>query len=84
MTDDYTKNFSINICIDKEKFIDITIPTLILTIPCGLSFSCLMSLMVYTSNKPLIRKKYDKKYLFNYSYNYNYHSYRNICDYTNH
>ena len=38
--------------------IDIIIPTLFFTIPCGLSFSCLISLMVNTLIKPLIRKKY--------------------------
>ena len=36
---------------------DIIIPALIFTIPCGLSFSCLMSLMVYTLIKPLFNKK---------------------------
>ena len=37
--------------------IDIIIPALLFTIPCGLSFLCLISLMVYTLSKPLIRKK---------------------------
>ena len=37
--------------------IDIIIPALIFTIPCGLSFLCLISLMVYTLVKPLINKK---------------------------
>ena len=40
--------------------IDIIIPALLFTIPCGLSFLCLMSLMVYTLIKPLFNKK---KYL---------------------
>ena len=40
-----------------KKKIDIIIPALILTIPCGLSFLCLMSLMVYTLVKPLINNK---------------------------
>ena len=46
ITDDYdtfTKN-----CTNNENIIEIIIPTLLLTIPCGLSFLCLMSLMVYT------------------------------------
>ena len=37
--------------------IDIIIPALLFTIPCGLSFLCLMSLMVYTLIKPLFNKK---------------------------
>ena len=37
--------------------IDIIIPVLLFTIPCGLSFLCLISLMVYTLIKPLINKK---------------------------
>ena len=37
--------------------IDIIIPALLFTIPCGLSFLCLVSLMAYTLIKPLIRKK---------------------------
>ena len=37
--------------------IDIIIPALLFTIPCGLSFLCLISLMVYTLIKPLITKK---------------------------
>ena len=42
----------------KENKIDIIIQTLfLLTKPCGLSFLCLMSLMVYTLIKPLFNKK---------------------------
>ena len=37
--------------------IDIIIPALFFTIPCGLSFLCLMSLVVYTLIKPLFNKK---------------------------
>ena len=37
--------------------IDIIIPALLFKIPCGLSFLCLISLMVYTLIKPLINKK---------------------------
>ena len=43
-------------CRDNENNIDIIIPTLLLTIPCGLSFLCFMSLMVYTI-KPLFTNK---------------------------
>ena len=51
-TDDYKNN-----CTIHESDIDIIIPTLILTIPCGLSFICLMSLMVYTLIKPFFNSK---------------------------
>ena len=44
-------------CTDSENDIDIIIPALLFTIPCGLSFLCLISLMVYTLIKPLINKK---------------------------
>ena len=36
---------------------DIIIPALLFTIPCGLSFLCLISLMIYTLIKPLLNKK---------------------------
>ena len=41
----------------KDCNIDIIIPALLFTIPCGLSFICLMSLMIYTLIKPLFNKK---------------------------
>ena len=44
-------------CTDSEYNIDIIIPALLFTIPCGLSFLCLMSLVVYTLIKPLFNKK---------------------------
>ena len=44
-------------CTDSEYNIDIIIPALLFTIPCGLSFLCLISLMVYTLIKPLFNKK---------------------------
>ena len=44
-------------CTDKENNIHIFIATLFLTIPCGLSFLCLMSLMAYALNKPLFNNK---------------------------
>ena len=55
-TDDYDNNTFTN-CTDNENNIDIIIPTLIITIPCGLSVLYLMSLMVYTLMKPLFNSK---------------------------
>ena len=49
---EYDSTTDINIC-----NIDIIIPALLFTIPCGLSFLCLISLMVYTLIKPLFNKK---------------------------
>ena len=54
ITDDYD-NITIN-CTNNENNIDIIIPSLLRTIPCGLSFLFLMSLMVYTLIKPLFSK----------------------------
>ena len=48
----YDNTTDTNIC-----DIDIIIPALLFTIPSGLLFLCLMSLMVYTSAKPLFNKK---------------------------
>ena len=43
--------------LDENNFnIDIIIPALLFTIPCGLSFLCLISIMVYALVKPLINK----------------------------
>ena len=53
---DYDDTSSCN-CTDSENDIDIIIPVLLFTIPCGLSFLCLISLMVYTLIKPLFNKK---------------------------
>ena len=44
-------------CTTNENIIDIIIPSLLLRIQCGLSFLCLMSLMVYTLIKPLFNIK---------------------------
>ena len=58
ITDDYdniTENDSTTDTNDCN--IDIIIPAVLFTIPCGLSFLCLISLMVYTLVKPLIIKK---------------------------
>ena len=57
VTDDYNDTLSIkNNFTNNENNIDINIPTLLLTIPCGLSFLCLISFMVYTLIKPLFNK----------------------------
>ena len=56
-TDFNTTNYCDKItdnCTDIENNTEITIPTLSLTIQCGLSFLYLISLMVYTLIKPLI------------------------------
>ena len=67
LTNDYDKFTSSNIavydkmtltnCTNNENNIDIIIPSLILTIPCDVSFLCFMSLMVYTLIKPLFNNK---------------------------
>ena len=50
-------NMTLSNCTFNENDIDIIVPTLLLTIPCGLSFLCLMSLMVYTIIIPLFNNK---------------------------
>ena len=58
ITDDYNDTLSINNnCTDNENNIAINIPAILFTIPRGISFLCLISLMVYTLIRPLIRKK---------------------------
>ena len=59
VTNDYDKisSSSYTDCTNNENIIDITIPALLFTIPCGLSFLCLISLMVYTLIKPFFNKK---------------------------
>ena len=58
LTDYYNDSLSIdNYCTINENNIDNIIPTVLLTVPCGLSFLCLMSLMMYILIKPLINKK---------------------------
>ena len=57
ITDDYNNTLSIKIyCTNNDNNIEITIP-LITIIPCRMSLICLISLMVYTLIKPLIRRK---------------------------
>ena len=46
-------NMTQTICTNNENIIDINTPSIILTVPCGLSFSCMLSLMVYILIKPL-------------------------------
>ena len=53
---DYDNMTSCN-CTINENNIDIIIPAFLFTISCGLSFLCLMSLMVYTLIRPLLSKK---------------------------
>ena len=56
ITDDYNDTLSINNNgTNNDNNIDIVIP-LITIIPCGMSIICLISLMVYTLVKPLIKK----------------------------
>ena len=58
ITDDYNDTSSIhNNCTDKENNFDIIIPALLFITPCGISFLCLISIMVYTLVKPLINYK---------------------------
>ena len=58
MADDYNDTLSLNNnCTNNENNIDIIIPTLLLTIPGGLSFLRLLSLMVYTLITPLFNNK---------------------------
>ena len=56
IANDYDKMLLCN-CTDEEYNIDIIIPALLFITPCGISFVCLISLMVYTLIKPLMRKK---------------------------
>ena len=58
ITDDYDNITEYDNTTDtKNCNIDIIKPALIFTIPCGLSFLCLISLMVYTLVKPLFNNK---------------------------
>ena len=62
-TNNYNKTLSPN-CTINENIIYIFIPTLLLTFPCGLSFLCFMSLMVYTLIKPLFSNKKTEMFLY--------------------
>ena len=50
-------NMTLCNCTINENDIDITIPALLFTKLCGLSFLCLISLMAYTLIKPFFNKK---------------------------
>ena len=67
ITDDYNDTITTNItngynetlssnCTNSENNMEIVIP-LFTIIPCGMSLVCLISLMVYTLIKTLMRKK---------------------------
>ena len=56
-TYDYDNISSLSNCTDSVFNIDIIIASLLLTIPCGISFLCLMSLMACTLLKPLFNRK---------------------------
>ena len=53
---DYDKMTQTN-CTNNENNIDKIIPSILLTVPCGLSFLCMLSLMVYILIKPLFNHK---------------------------
>ena len=55
-------NKTLSNCTNNEKTFDIIIPTILLTIPCCQIFLCLLSLMVYTLNKPSLNE-WCKKYI---------------------
>ena len=58
ITDDYDNITEYDNSTDTNNCnIDVNLPALLFTIPCGLSFLCLMSLIVYTLIKPLFNKK---------------------------
>ena len=51
-------NMTLTNCTNNENNIVISIPTLLLTIPCGGSFLCFMSLLVYTLIKIFFNNKW--------------------------
>ena len=61
---DFPNDTLLSDCTSIENNIDLNIPTLLLKIPCGLSFLCLMSLMIYTLIKPLFNNKKMEKFLY--------------------
>ena len=65
ITDIYTTtNMTLFNCTDNKNNIDKLIPTSLPTIPCGLSFLCLMSWIAYTIFKLLLNKKEMEKFLY--------------------
>ena len=59
---DYDNISTLSNCTDSENNIDIIIQSLLLILPCALSFLCLLSLMVYTIIQPLFNDKSWEKY----------------------
>ena len=57
ITDINTTNNISNNCTNSESIIDINIPSILQTIQCGVSFLCLLSLMIYTLIKLLLTNK---------------------------
>ena len=62
VTDEYDndKSSPLSDCTNNENNIDIFIPLLLLIFPCTPSFLCLLSLMIYTLIKPLLKTKRQK------------------------
>ena len=56
MTDDYNDTLASSNCTVNENNIDVILPTLLLTIPCRLSFLIFLSLVVYTLIIPLMNE----------------------------
>ena len=57
ITDDYDNITEYDNTTDTNDCnIDIIIPALLFTIPCGISFLCLISLLVYTLVKPSVNR----------------------------
>ena len=66
MLNDYD-NMTLSKCTINENNFDLIFPFLLLTTPCGPSFLCLLTMMIYTLIKPLFNKKKDS---YNYTSNY--------------
>ena len=63
MTDEYNDSLSKNNSFtNNENDFDLFLPTLLLTIPCGLSFLCLVTLLVNTIIKLLFHNKQMEKF----------------------
>ena len=58
-------------CTNNEYNIGIIIPPLVLTIPCGLSLLCMLSLIIFILNQPLITNKRYWKHFITYPINLN-------------
>ena len=65
LTDEYNDTLSLNnVSTVNENNIDVIIPSILLTILCGLSFLCLMSLLVFTLVKLLFNNKSMENFLY--------------------